>query len=66
MSGKRGIFHTVGPLGTWTRANQEWVLDFVHDAVANGRVMGASAPLEYTALPLLAYPSHDVTCGNPA
>jgi putative transposase len=25
------------PLGTYTAANQEWALDFVHDAVASGR-----------------------------
>ena len=25
------------PLGTYTEANQEWALDFVHDAVASGR-----------------------------
>ena len=25
------------PLGRWTAANQEWALDFVHDAVACGR-----------------------------
>jgi len=25
------------PLGLYTTANQEWALDFVHDAVASGR-----------------------------
>jgi putative transposase len=25
------------PLGIYTAANQEWVLDFVHDAVASSR-----------------------------
>lgn len=27
------------PLGVWTSANQEWALDFVHDAVACGRTI---------------------------
>ena len=27
------------PLRVWTAANQEWALDFVHDAVENGRVI---------------------------
>ena len=29
----RDFSYIWGALGTWTRANQEWVLDFVHDAV---------------------------------
>jgi putative transposase len=27
------------PLGAWTAANQEWALDFVHDAVESGRTI---------------------------
>ena len=27
------------PLGIYTEANQEWALDFVHDAVASGRTI---------------------------
>jgi putative transposase len=27
------------PLRSWTAANQEWALDFVHDAMACGRAI---------------------------
>ena len=40
QTGKTRYLHLVRvstPLGVYTVANQEWALDFVHDAVASGR-----------------------------